>query len=516
MTDTIFQFENISKHFGGVQALDNVNFQVEEGDIHGLVGENGAGKSTLVKICSGVHQPDSGQVYHKGNAVEIDSTRFAEEELGISVVHQEIPLCPNLTVAQNVFLGPKIEDRRYGVFPNWERMQKRTRKLLSEMGIEEIDPNKNLGQYSVAERQQVAIAQAINRDAEILILDEPTSSLPSKETRNLLELLEKLQHQGYTIIYISHKLEEVFSITDTITILRNGLHVGTEKTSEMNMDEVVEMMVGEEKVQETRKKGEVQTGKTVLEVEGLTQEEGMLEDISFKLREGEVLGFAGIKGAGRTELALSIFGYSDYDSGTLTFKGRELVIDNPRQALNHGIGYLPEDRTRLGLFFKMSVQENVATTTIDSLSGMGLVNKGQMKQLGEKYIHDLDIATPGLKTTVSKLSGGNQQKVLLARWLAASPNVLILDEPTKGIDVGTKAEIRNLITELQEEGMAVILISSELDEVIELSDRLMVMREGKATGTFERSEFSKDRIMAKATGASKDQDSVGKGGKTNL
>ncbi|MFP4589734.1 MAG: sugar ABC transporter ATP-binding protein [Candidatus Acetothermia bacterium] len=441
MTYTIFRFENVSKHFGGVQALKDVNFQVKEGEIHGLVGENGAGKSTLVKICSGVHKEDGGQVYYRGDPVEIDSTRYAEEELGISVVHQEIPLCPNLTVAQNVFLGPELEESRYGVFPNWERMQKRTRKLLSELDIEEIDPSKKLEQYSVAERQLVAIAQAINRDAEILILDEPTSSLPSKETRNLLELLEELQHQGYTIIYISHKLEEVFSITDTVTVLRNGLHVGTKGTSELDMDEVVEMMVGEEKLRETTEKGEVQFGGTVLEVEGLTQDEGLLEDISFELREGEVLGFAGIKGAGRTELALSIFGYSDYDSGTIRFKDRELEIDSPRQALNLGIGYLPEDRTRLGLFFKMSVQENIATTTIDGLSSLGMINRDQMRELGEKYVGGLDIATPDLKTTISNLSGGNQQKVLLSRWLAATPKVLILDEPTRALTSGQKQKL---------------------------------------------------------------------------
>jgi len=502
MVDAIIRFDGISKRFAGVNALEEVSFSIGEGEIHGLVGENGAGKSTLVKICSGVHQPDKGKLYFRGEHTRIPSTRFAEEDLGISVVHQEIPLCTNLTVAQNVFLGPNIEEKNFKFFPDWDEINRKTRELFHYLNIGGIKPDRNLEHYSVAERQLVAIAQAINRDAEILILDEPTSALPNQEAENLLEILKNLKREGYTIIYISHKLEEVFDVTEMVTVLRNGRHIGTRETEKVDMDDVVSMMVGEKNTLEVTGTATGVTGDRVLEVENLSQEEGMLGDISFDLHKGEVLGFAGIKGAGRTELAHCIFGYRDYDSGTIRLDDRKVEINSPKTALGHGIGYLPEDRTTLGLFFEMTVQENIATTTINSLTSGGLIDRGKLKQQGEKYVEELDIATPGIQSLVSKLSGGNQQKVLLARWLAAQPRILILDEPTRGIDVGTKAEIRNLITELKREGVSVILISSELDEVLELSDRIVVMREGSINGRFDRSEVTKDRVVAKATGAS--------------
>lgn len=492
--NVLIQYQSISKRFGGVQALDDVSFAVKKGDIHGLIGENGAGKSTLIKITGGIYRKDSGQVIWEGNPLEVNSPVEAERH-GISIVHQEIPLCNNLTVAQNVFLGRLITNR-FGQ-PNWSVMEEKTVELFAQMG-QSINPRARVGNLSVALKQLTTIAHALNTTSKFIIMDEPTSALTPGEVETLFEVLRKLKAEGTTIMIVSHILSELMEITDRMTVLRNGKHVQTMDTKDATIDGIVYLMVGDVPLP-TPKESSILRNEVVLQVRDLSQNRLRLKDISFDLYKQEILGLAGIQGAGRTELATTLFGVQQPDTGTIELEGKQITIKNPRQAIQHGIGYLTEDRRNLGVFWDMSVWQNAGAAIIDQLTSFGnVLDNNRIEAMASKSIEDLQIKTSGISQTIRYLSGGNQQKVLLARWLNVRPKILILDEPTRGVDVGAKAEIRKVIQELTVQGISVIVISSDLEELLAMSDRVLVMANGSIKGEFLAKEATFDKIMALA------------------
>ncbi|BAS27957.1 sugar ABC transporter ATP-binding protein [Limnochorda pilosa] len=493
----ILELRKVSKRFGGVQALQDVSFTLEEGHIHGLVGENGAGKSTLIKILGGVYAKDAGEVLFQG-ATHQPATPAEAQRSGISVVHQEIPLCPNLTVAQNVFLGHPILKR--GGRADWAEMERRTAELFSLIGQTSIDPRRVVGRLSVAEQQLTCIVQALSQQCRLLILDEPTAALTPGEVETLFDVLRKLRAEGTTILFVSHILSEVMEITDRVTVLRNGRHVATTPTAQLTTADVVRMMVGEMGVGHQPSAHARPSSDVVLEVRDLGEARSGLHGVSFELHRQEVLGIAGIQGAGRTELGLCLFGVTPATEGEIRLQGQPVRVTSPRQAIDLGIGYLTEDRRNLGLFWEMNVEQNLVAVIIDRLRrAFGRWDRRAARERGEEAVKGLDIRTAGLHQGIRFLSGGNQQKVLLARWLSADPSILILDEPTRGIDVGSKAEIRRLIRSLVERGVSVILISSDLDELLALSDRVIVMSRRRVSGTLSGSEATRERVMALAT-----------------
>lgn len=490
----LISYESISKRFGGVQALDDVSFPVARGDIHGLIGENGAGKSTLIKITGGIYRRDQGQIIWQGNPIEIHNPVEAEK-YGISIVHQEIPLCNNLTVTQNVFLG-RLMTNRFGQ-PNWDVMEEKTVELFEQMG-QTIDPRAMVGNLSVAVKQLTTIAHALNTTSKFIIMDEPTSALTPGEVETLFEVLYKLKAEGTTLLVVSHIISELMQITDRVTVLRNGQHVRTIDTKDTDEDSIVHMMVGDVPRPTPRESTLVQE-EVILKVRDLNQKRLGLKDISFELYKQEILGLAGIQGAGRTELATTLFGVHQLDSGTIKLEGRPISLKNPRQAIQHGIGYLTEDRRDLGLFWDMSVWQNAGAAIINDLTSNGYVlDERRIEEMASQSVKDLQIRTSGIHQTIRYLSGGNQQKVLLARWLNVEPKVLILDEPTRGVDVGAKAEIRRVIQDLVTEGISVIVVSSDLEELLGISDRVLVMAGGSIRGEFDASEATFDNIMALA------------------
>lgn len=489
------EFESINKRFGGVKALQDVSFSIAENEIHGLVGENGAGKSTLIKIVGGVYKKDFGLIRVQGKQVEINSPTESEE-LGIAIVHQEIPLCDNLTVAQNVFMHNPILSK-YGV-PKWKVMEEKTRELFRRIG-QDVNPRRHVRGLSIAMRQLTAIAQALNKDSKFIILDEPTAALTPGEVENLLDVLRQLKGNGTTIMMVSHILSEIMSVTDTISVLRNGKHVGVRKTAETDKEEIVKLMVGDVLLEQTaRKQSNSQTAK-VLEVTDLSQRQLRLKNISFSLHKQEVLGLAGIQGAGRTELAQCLFGVKPH-TGKVKVNGKLLDYNNPASAISHGIGYLTEDRRGLGVFWEMNVWQNMLAATIDRFRGTGqALKKKEISQAVEGYKNSMRIKTSSIEQRIRHLSGGNQQKVLLARWLLSEPEILILDEPTRGVDVGAKAEIRGVIQDLVDNGLSIIVISSDLEELFAISDRVLVMANGSIQGEFAADNVSHEKVMALAT-----------------
>lgn len=493
----ILELRGVSKRFGGVQALDDVSFSVEEGHIHGLVGENGAGKSTLIKILDGVYTKDKGEVIFQGKPWAPTSPAEAHQA-GIAVVHQEIPLCPNLTVAQNVFLGHPI--CKPGGRVDLPAMEARTTELLERIGQTGLDPRRLVGELSVAEQQLTCIVQALSRECRLLILDEPTAALTPGEVETLFQVLRTLQREGTTIIFVSHILSEVMELTDAVTVLRNGRHVATRPTSELTTADVVRMMVGEIAVDERAASNRAPQSEVILDVRHLGQATTGLKDISFQLHRQEILGLAGIQGAGRTELAQCLFGVHPATEGEIRLKGQPVRITSPRQAIELGIGYLTEDRRNLGLFWEMDVEDNLISVIIDRITGaLGRIDRQAARERGVQAVQALNIRAAGLDQGIRYLSGGNQQKVLLSRWLNAEPSVLILDEPTRGIDVGSKAEIRRLIRRLVAQGLSVILISSDLDELLALADRVLVMTRKRVVGTLTAEEATRERVLALAT-----------------
>ncbi|WP_406676351.1 sugar ABC transporter ATP-binding protein [Moorella sp. ACPs] len=491
----ILEMENITKTFSGVKALNNVKLKVKKGTVHALVGENGAGKSTLMKILMGIYKPDSGIIKFKGKEVSFQSPRDSLN-LGISMIHQELCLIPYMTVAENIYLGREPLSSTGWI--NEKIMFQNTKNLLDILDIP-IEPTVKINELSIANRQLIEIAKAISYNAELIIMDEPTSAITDREVNNLFKIIRTLIVKGISIIYISHKLNEIFEIADEITVLRDGQYIKTDSVKNLNKEMVIEMMVGRELKQLFPKK-EAKITDIILEVKNLTHKK-KFKNISFKLRKGEILGVAGLMGSGRTELMESIFGLRKLDEGEIYINGKKVEIKSPKDAIKNKIAFLTEDRKRTGLFLEHSVEDNMIVSSLKNyLKGKIIVDHKKIKNICKKYIEQLKIKTPNEQQIVKKLSGGNQQKILIAKWLLTEPDIFILDEPTRGIDVGAKAEIHSLMSTLAQEGKAIIMISSELPEILGMSDRIIVMHEGRITGELSRDEANQDLIMKYATG----------------
>ena len=503
MSGKLLELSNITKRFPGVVALDGIQFDLEAGEIHGLLGENGAGKSTLLKIITGVHQPDEGEIVLEGERIVFNNPLDAKRA-GIAAIYQEPTCFPELSISENVFMGHPLVSGRLNRM-DWKGMHQRTEQLLQELNIH-LDPRTTMGLLNVAERQLVEIAKALSLDSKILLMDEPTSSLTIQEAERLFKVIRRLREDGVAIIFISHRLEEVFELTDRVTVLRDGKYIGTKGTEELTTQEVIRMMVGRS-MDELYPKKEVKIGNPLLEVKNLTRQ-GEFSDISFSVREGEILGIAGLVGAGRTEMARAIFGITSPDGGEIRLADQRLKIKNPRDALRAGIAYLPEDRQDHGLVLAMDLSQNTTISILDRFK-YNLLDKKQEREITEKYIELLSIRTSGCTQLARNLSGGNQQKVVLAKWMATEPRLLILDEPTRGVDVQAKAAVHTLIGELAEQGLGIIIISSELPEVLGISDRILVMHEGKIAAEFMRDEATQELILQAAIGRSSvDADAV--------
>lgn len=494
----LLEMRGISKSFPGVRALSDVNFDVRQGEVHALVGENGAGKSTLMKILSGVYQCDSGVVVFQGRSVRFANPRQAQLA-GIATIYQELNQVPYLSISENIFLGTEISKR--GVLSLGE-MHRQARILLSKLHLD-IDPRTQLGTLGVAQQQMVEVAKALHQNASLIIMDEPTSSLSIREINDLFGIVRELKAQNVSVIYISHHLEETFEVSDRITVLRDGQVVATQPITDLNVDKLIRLMVGRD-LSEQFPKEQFPRGEEVLRVEGLNGltrlgQGAPLQEISFSAFAGEVLGIAGLVGAGRTELVRAIFGADPIESGKFFVRGRPVRIRNPRDAVDNGIGLLTEDRKRQGLFLLMSVRENVVMAVLDRLTRGLTTSRRKESEVTQRFIEQIAIKTSGQDQLAMNLSGGTQQKVVLSKWLATKPQVLIFDEPTRGIDVGAKVEIYKMINELARQGVAILMISSELPEILGMSDRIMVLAGGRIRGILSRAEATEEKIMEYAT-----------------
>ncbi len=493
-TTPIFQLQHISKSFGGVHALQDVHFDIVPGEVHALLGENGAGKSTLIKIITGVHQPDSGELLLEGRPIRFASTREAQEH-GIAAIYQEPSLFPDLDIAENILVGRQPMGR-WGV--DWKRMYQDASALLQRLGMS-LDPRTKARELSVAQQQVVEIARALSINAKVLIMDEPTSSLTQREVEELFTIVRQLRASGTAIVFISHRLEELFALADRVTTLRDGRYVDTRALADVTTADLIRMMVGRT-LDELFPKQAVEPGEVVLEVEGLGIAGGF-SDVSFELRRGEILGMAGLIGAGRTNVARALFGVEPATVGTIKIDGKAVSINSPSQAMALGIGYVPEDRKEHGLVLQMSIADNVTLPVLADFATMGWIDTRGEATAAAAASRQLEVKMTSVEQTAGQLSGGNQQKVVLAKWLGTRPRVLILDEPTRGIDVGTKAAVHALMSSLAAQGMAILMISSELPEVLGMSDRILVMREGRLTGQFSRAEANQENLMSAAMAA---------------
>jgi rhamnose transport system ATP-binding protein len=491
----LLRLTDIRKSFAGVQALKGVSFELRAGEVHALVGENGAGKSTLIKVITGAHQPDEGTVEVDGQAVA-DNDPLRARALGIAAIYQQPALFPNLTVAENIALG--LEPSGGWRVVRWRERRDRARRLLGLLETR-IDPDTEVHRLSMPEQQLVEIARALGADARILILDEPTASLGEREADDLFRVLRDLKSRGVGMIYISHRLEELPRVADRVTALRDGTLVGTRDIHEVDRAALIRMMVGRE-LSAVFPKQAVPIGDVVLEVEGLGCRASGVHDVSLDVRAGEILGLAGLVGAGRTELARVLFGLTPADAGTIRLRGKPASIDSPEQAIARGIAYVPEDRRHHGVIPELSVAANTSLATLRAVSSGGLIDFAKERRAAAEYVKRLGIKTPDVEAPVGNLSGGNQQKVALARWLASDPSVLILDEPTQGVDVGAKAEIHRLMVELAGRGLAIVMISSELPEVLGMSDRIAVMHGGTVVGRLDRAGATQEAILELALG----------------
>ena len=491
----LLQISDVYKSFSGVQALSGVSFELRAGEVHALVGENGAGKSTLIKIITGAHQPDSGTVAVCGQIVpELDP--LLARTLGIACIYQQPALFPDLTVAENLALN--LERGSPWRVVNWRQRRQQARELLQRVGAR-ISPEATVSQLSMPEQQLVEIAGALGARARILIMDEPTASLAEQEVANLMQVIRELRGQGVGIVYISHRLEELFGIADRVTVLRDGTHVATRPMSEVNQSELIRLMVGRE-ISAVFPKQQVPLGDVLLETRGLCCQESGVRNVSLKVHAGEILGLVGLVGAGRTEFARTVFGLTPADSGQIVVRGRVVQIPSPAAAIQHGIAYVPEDRRRHGVILDLTVAQNASLAILNEMTSGGLLDFRRERELAASYVEQLQIKTTSVDTPVGHLSGGNQQKVALSRWLATKPAILILDEPTQGIDVGAKSEIHRLMGDLARQGMAIVMISSELPEVLGMSDRIAVMRGGRIVGELPRAEATQEKILALALG----------------
>lgn len=493
-TEYLLEILNVSKGFPGVVALSDVQLRVRPGTVLALMGENGAGKSTLMKIIAGIHQPDSGEIRLRGKPVTFE-TPLAALQSGIAMIHQELNLMPYMTIAENIWLGREPLNALHMV--DHGAMHRNTEALLARLRID-LDPEEPVGNLSIAGRQMVEIAKAVSYDSDILIMDEPTSAITEKEVAHLFSIIADLKAQGKGIIYITHKMDEVFQIADEVAVFRDGSYIGLQRAESMDGDSLISMMVGRELTQLFPERT-APTDKVMLSVRNLSLD-GIFKDVSFDLRAGEILGIAGLMGSGRTNVAETLFGVTPATSGEIYLDGEKITMNDPCLAIQKGLALLTEDRKDTGIFPCLSVLENMEVAVLPNYSGSGFVQQKPLRDLCEDMCRKLRVKTPSLEQCIANLSGGNQQKALLARWLMTNPRVLILDEPTRGIDVGAKAEIYRLISLLASEGMAVIMISSELPEVLGMSDRILVMHEGEVTGVLDRDEATQERIMHHASG----------------
>lgn len=492
----LLEMKNISKSFPGVKALDNVDLRIFQGEVMALLGENGAGKSTLMKILSGVYTKDQGEIIIDGQDVDIKGIKHAES-LGISIIHQELSILPNLTVTENLFLGNE-KTNRLTCRINKKIMKERCKVFLEQIGCT-VNPDTLVKNISVGEMQMIEIVKAISKNSRVIVMDEPTTALTDVETEKLFKVIEKLKEKGISIVYISHRLDEIFKICDRITVLRDGKYVGETETSKVTKDDLITMMVGR-KLEEQFPYKKVNEKNTIMTVENL-ELKGVLEPISFEVKSGEILGIAGLMGAGRTELAKTIFGEYKKTGGKVLIEGKEALIRSPKDAITEGICYMSEDRKKEGLILGMSVRENITLCNLEHyINKAKAIDKKAEKLEVDKFIKKLSIKTPNQDQKVKNLSGGNQQKVILAKWLMKSPKVLIIDEPTRGIDVGAKKEIYDVLNELKNSGKAIIMISSDMPEVLGISDRIIVMHEGKISGEISREEATQENIMKYAVG----------------
>jgi ribose transport system ATP-binding protein len=489
------QMQNISKAFNGNAVLKNVQFSLQTGEVHALMGENGAGKSTLMKILTGVYTKDTGRILIDGTERSFKNAKEAEEN-GIAFIHQELNILPNLTVAENMFLGKELRYGKTGVLRTRE-MNEKAEKQLASLGLH-VKGSKLAGELSVGQQQLIEIGKALMTNAKVIIMDEPTAALTDREIETLFEVINRLRKEGVSFIYISHRMEEIFTICDAITILRDGEYVGMRLIPETSFDEVVSMMVGRS-IGERYPERTADLGETIFEVRGATKK-GVFENVSFSIRKGEILGVAGLMGAGRTEIMKAIFGYDKLDSGQIFMNGQEIKIKSPIDAIRHGIAFITEDRKSEGLLLDFSIRENLTLTNFQRVSKSGVIQSSKEKEFTSSMMKKLNVKAAGSEQPVKSLSGGNQQKVVLAKWLGIEPKLLILDEPTRGVDVGAKKEIYSIMNELTAQGAAVIMVSSELSEILGMSDRVLVIHEGKAGGIVERSGATQESIMSLATG----------------
>ena len=492
--EPIIQMVDISKSFGGVHALKNVQLTVYPGEVHAILGENGAGKSTLIKTMTGVHQPDTGEIRLNGEVVNFANPREAQQQ-GIAAIYQEPSLFPDLSIAENILVGRQPVS---GGRISWRQMNRMAHDLLDRLHVK-LNPRTRARNLSVAQQQMVEIARALSVNARVLIMDEPTSSLTSNEVDELFRITRKLREEGAAIIFISHRLEELFALADRVTTLRDGEYVGTCAMADVTNDELIQMMVGR-KLDELFPKQRVERGEVVLKVENLTVD-GAFQDVSFELHAGEILGLSGLIGAGRTDVARTIFGVVPAISGRILVHGEETRIRSPRDAMALGIGYVPEDRKSHGLVLPMAICDNITLPVINEFASYGWLNRKKEKAAALEASKKLEVKAYGIDQKAQELSGGNQQKVVLAKWLNTNPDILILDEPTRGIDVGTKTAVHGLMSNLATRGIAILMISSELPEILGMSDRILVMHEGRLTGEFNRAEATQEKLMMAATGA---------------
>jgi ribose transport system ATP-binding protein len=488
----ILEIENLSKTFPGVKALDKICFNLKKGEVHAIVGENGAGKSTLLKILAGAYKKDEGKIILDGNEVEMTSPRHALDS-GISVIYQEFNLIPNLSIAENIFIGREPRTRK--AFVDFGKLYKEAGVFMKKIGMKK-EPKTLVSDLSVAEQQMVEIAKSLSFSSKIITMDEPTSALTETEKETLFKIIHELKKKKVSIIFISHIIDEVLDIADRITVLRDGKHIGTLNAESATPDEIVRMMVGR-KLKDFYPKIPAKRGKVVLEVKNLTRKP-KYEDINFELHEGEVLGFAGLVGSGRAQVMRGIFGIEPPDSGEIYIKGKKVETNSLFETIRLRMGFVPEDRRKEGLILCGSVKDNINITKLPRINSYGFVKQKEEEKIANEYCKRLKIRTPDNKQIVRNLSGGNQQKVVIAKWLAINPGILILDDPTRGIDVGAKNEIYSLINNLVKEGIGIILISSELPEIINISDRILVMREGKIAGEFSRHDATQEKIMKHA------------------
>lgn len=493
MPEAILTLSDIQKRFPGVHALKGVHFEICPGEVHALLGENGAGKSTLIKIISGVYTADSGEMRLRDQVIQFHNPREAQQH-GVATIYQELGLYPELSVAENIFMG-HAPRKSWGIFKplDWHEMETRALALLAELNIHDLDIRRKVGELNVGNRQRVEIAKALSLDAKILIMDEPTAALTEADVERLFEIVRLLRARGVGIIYISHRLQEVFELADRVTVLRDGEYIATQAVSETTEDQLISMMVGRT-IDNLFPKMASTIGETVLEVRQLNYGK-TTRDVSFKVRAGEIVGMAGLVGSGRSETAQVIFGIHPAQSGEILIDNRPVKINKPTDAISHGIAYLPEDRGHQGLVRPMFIRENSSMAVLNQVSALGFLQPRKEQHMAAEAIQSLGIRAFSIDQIVGKLSGGNQQKVVIAKWLASRPRLLIMDEPTRGIDVGAKSEIHRRMSQLAaEHGLAILMISSELPEVLGMSDRVLVMREGRIVAEFERAEATQERV----------------------